>query len=105
MAILQHDRSFDLILCDLMMPGVTGMDVHHWLVARDPTLAARLVFITGGAFGPAAAEYLSGAGNLKLEKPFSTSEFKNVVSDRIRAARSEPPTRLDIPIPKQGSQS
>jgi len=104
LAILQHDRSFDLILCDLMMPEVTGMDVHHWLLARDPALAARLVFITGGAFGPAAAEYLSDAGNLKLQKPFTNSEFKEVVSERIRAAKSEPPTRLDIPIPKQGTQ-
>lgn len=105
LAILQHDRSFDLILCDLMMPEVTGMDVHHWLVSHDPVLATRLVFITGGAFGPVAAEYLSDAGNLKLEKPFTNSEFKDVVSDRIRAAKSEPPTRLDIPIPRRGTQS
>ena len=69
--ILEQDRAFDLILCDLMMPGVTGMDVHHWLVEHDAVLAARVVFVTGGAFGPVAAEYLSEAGNLKLEKPFS----------------------------------
>src|SRR6478736_5957445 len=105
LAILQHDRSFDLILCDLMMPKVTGMDVHHWLVVHDPALAARLVFITGGAFGPVAAEYLSDVGNLKLEKPFTSSEFKDVVSDRIRAAKSEPPTRIDIPIRRRGEPS
>jgi len=104
LAILQHDRSFDLILCDLMMPEVTGMDVHHWLVLHDPALAARLVFITGGASGPLAAEYLNGAGNLKLEKPFTSSEFKDVVSDRIRAAKSEPPTRVDIPIRRQAEK-
>jgi two-component system, cell cycle sensor histidine kinase and response regulator CckA len=97
LSILEHDRAFDLILCDLMMPEVTGMDVHRWLVLRDPTLAARLVFITGGVFGPVAAEYLHDAGNLKLDKPFSNERFKDVVSRRIRAARSEPPRGLDVP--------
>jgi len=105
LVILQHDRGFDLILCDLMMPDVSGMDVHHWLVSHDPVLAARLVFITGGAFGPVAAEYLSDAGSLKIDKPFTSSEFKAVVSDRIRASRSEPPTRRDIPIGKPGQSS
>jgi len=102
--ILEHDRAFDLILCDLMMPGVTGMDVHHWLVEHDPVLAARVVFVTGGAFGPVAADYLNETGNLKLEKPFGTDEFRDLVSGRIRAAKSEPPTRLDIPISKRGER-
>ncbi|HEY3256742.1 MAG TPA: ATP-binding protein, partial [Polyangiaceae bacterium] len=103
--ILEHDRAFDLILCDLMMPDVSGIDVHHWLATRDPALASRLVFITGGAFGPVAAEYLSGTGNLKLEKPFTTNEFREVVYERIRASKSEPPTRLDIPIRRPGESS
>ena len=98
MAILERDQAFDLILCDLMMPEVTGIDVHHWLMARDPGLAERIVFVTGGVFGAVAAEYLSDTGNLKIEKPFDNSEFKDVVSERIRAAKSEPPTRLDIRI-------
>ncbi len=101
LTLLEQDRAFDLILCDLMMPGVTGMDVHQWLVQHDPVLAARMVFITGGAFGPTAADYLSDAGNLKLEKPFNKEEFRDIVSGRIRAAKSEPPTRLDIPIRKR----
>ena len=100
LAILESDQAFDLILCDLMMPEVTGMDVHRWLVARNPRLAERIVFISGGAFGPVASEYLSEAGNLKLNKPFDNSEFKDMVSSRIRAAKSEPPIRVDIPMPK-----
>ncbi len=105
LAILEQDRAFDLILCDLMMPGVTGMDVHQWLVSRDPVLARRVVFITGGAFGPVAADYLTDAGNLKLEKPFGKNEFRELVSGRIRAAKSEPPTRLDIPVSKREERS
>jgi len=104
LAILEQDRTFDLILCDLMMPGVTGMDVHHWLVSHDPVLAARLVFVTGGVFGSVASEYVKHAGNLKLEKPFDHLEFKEVVSAHIRVAQSEPPTPLDIPVRKPGER-
>ena len=96
LSILDQDRAFDLILCDLMMPGVTGMEVHHWLVTHHPVLAARVVFITGGAFGAVAADYLAGTGNLKLEKPFSKNEFRELVSSRIRAAKSEPSIGLDV---------
>ncbi|MEO8900866.1 MAG: ATP-binding protein [Polyangiaceae bacterium] len=103
--ILEHDRAFDLILCDLMMPGVTGVDVHHWLVSRDPALAAKLVFVTGGVFEPTATEYLNDAGNLKIDKPFTNVEFKDVVSRRIRAAKSEPPARPDLPVSKPGEHS
>jgi hypothetical protein len=38
-----------------------------------------------------AADYLSAAGNMKIEKPFDNAEFTHVVSDRVRMARSEPP--------------
>ena len=105
LAILEQDRAFDLILCDVMMPGVTGMDVHQWLVSHDPVLAARTVFITGGAYGPVAADYVADAGNLKLEKPFANEEFRDLVSVRIRSAKSEPPKHLDNLAPKPGGRS
>ncbi len=90
-ALLEHDQAFDLILCDLMMPDVSGVDVHRWLTARNPDLARRTVFVTGGAFGSAASEYLTSVGNLKIEKPFENHAFKHVVSERVREAKSEPP--------------
>ena len=40
-------------------------------------------------------------GNLELAKPFGTDEFSDLVTGRIRAAKSEPPTRIDIPILKR----
>jgi len=45
------------------------------------------------------------AGNLELDKPFGKDEFKDMVSGRIRAAKSEPPTRLDIPVSKRDDRS
>jgi CheY-like chemotaxis protein len=86
--VLEVDEDFDLILCDLMMPDQTGVEVHQWLVARNPRLAARLVFTTGGAFGDAAIQYLTDCGATKLEKPFDTVAFKRLVSDRIQWVRN-----------------
>jgi CheY-like chemotaxis protein len=40
-AILEHDQAFDVILCDMMMPEMTGMALHEWLAMHHPALAAR----------------------------------------------------------------
>jgi CheY-like chemotaxis protein len=88
-AILESDSNFDLVFCDLMMPQMTGMDLHAWLAERNPALAGQIVFITGGAFTPRANEYLATAGNLKVEKPFAGANLRKLVSELVIAARSK----------------
>jgi CheY-like chemotaxis protein/two-component sensor histidine kinase len=61
---------FDLALCDLMMPGLTGMDVADALGREAPERLERVVFMTGGAFTPRAARFLEGQGERCLMKPF-----------------------------------
>ncbi len=87
--VLQNDRAFDLILCDIMMPEMSGVDLHEWLVETYPSSARQVVFITGGAFTPRTREYLSKVGNLLIEKPFETAAFKKIVSELIVVARSK----------------
>ncbi|MCC6746801.1 MAG: PAS domain S-box protein [Deltaproteobacteria bacterium] len=87
-AVLEQDDSFDLILCDLMMPELTGVDLHQWLAKRSPALAAKMVFVTGGAFTPRASEHLAGAGNLRIDKPFDSANLKTLVAKLILAAKS-----------------
>ena len=82
------DPNFDLILCDLMMARVSGIEFHAWLAIHYPRLANHLVFITGGAFTPKAREYLANVGNLTIEKPFDVKALKQQVREMIRAARS-----------------
>jgi PAS domain S-box-containing protein len=86
--ILEHDQSFDVILCDLMMPEMTGMDLHAWLATHSPSLTARMVFVTGGAFTPMASEYLAGVPNRKLDKPLDGATLKRLVSELVAAARA-----------------
>ncbi len=78
--MIEKGQAFDLIFCDLMMPGMTGMDFHALLRAADPKLADRVVFLTGGAFTSRAREYLNSVPNRALEKPLHPRALRNFVS-------------------------
>ena len=47
--IVMTNRDFDVVLCDLMMPGMTGMNWYKWVSSHDRALASRVIFVTGGA--------------------------------------------------------
>jgi CheY-like chemotaxis protein len=86
--ILAADPDFDLILCDVMMPRVSGVDLHEWLVQANPALAEKVVFVTGGAFTPRVRDYLQNTENIWVEKPIDVGSFKKIVNDRIRLHRA-----------------
>jgi PAS domain S-box-containing protein len=72
-AALEHllaGDGYDLVFCDLMMPDVSGMQVFETLRAARPGLERRIVFMTGGVFDPAVAEFLSSVPNDCVDKPF-----------------------------------
>ena len=60
----------DLVFCDLMMTGMTGIDVAERLTSAAPELANRLVLMTGGAFSPAARDFVARHRERTVEKPF-----------------------------------
>ena len=74
---------FDLILCDMMMPAMTGMEFYTRLQQQHPAQAARVVFMTGGAFTPRAREFLARLPNLRLEKPFDLEHVLAVVNAHV----------------------
>ena len=65
-----NDR-YDAILCDVMMPDVTGIELFERVKRTDAVLAGRFVFMTGGAFTPAARAFFEAVPLPRLEKPFS----------------------------------
>ena len=72
---------FDLILCDLMMPEMTGMDLHERVAVLAADQAERMVFLTGGAFTRRAREFLRDRAF--LEKPFDLSALEALVRARL----------------------
>ena len=86
--LLEQDRDFAVILCDLMMPGLSGMALYEWLQAQDAALAGRVVFMTGGVFTPRAEELLRRAPNPTLPKPFDPEQVLEVVGRVLEGSGS-----------------
>jgi len=76
---------FDVILCDLMMPGMSGMALHAELGRAAPELAARMVFMTGGAYTAEAQRFLEQVPNRRLEKPFRPEALESVIAEMLGA--------------------
>ncbi len=83
LALLRADEQYDVILCDLMMPNMTGMDLHHALVESHPDLVDKLVFVTGGAFTERAIEFLDNNRNLRVDKPFDPIRLIALINERV----------------------
>jgi PAS domain S-box-containing protein len=75
---------YDVILCDLMMPQMTGMDLHAELARLAPDQAERMLFFTGGAFTERARSFLDEVDNLRLEKPFDAVTLRTLIASRLR---------------------
>ena len=69
-----------MILCDLMMPEISGIDVYQTLRRIDPVLLDHVVLMTGGAFTARAWQFLSEVDALVLEKPFHPEQLHDVVN-------------------------
>ena len=83
---IRSGEQFDVILCDLMMPQMTGMDLHGALSGIGTAQAAAMIFLTGGAFTPRARAFLDGTANQRVEKPFDPAHLRALINDRIRRA-------------------
>jgi PAS domain S-box-containing protein len=77
--LLRHDCGYDVIVCDLMMPEVTGMDIYEELAQSKPDMSKRMLFMTGGAFTERARAFLETVPNRFLEKPFDLAQLESAV--------------------------
>jgi PAS domain S-box-containing protein len=70
---------FDVIMCDVMMPEISGSEVYKRLLDIDPEQAKRVVFITGGAFTASAQRFLDSVPNPRLGKPFEMENLRTLL--------------------------
>jgi PAS domain S-box-containing protein len=87
---LRAGPAFDLVLCDLMMPGLSGMDLFEQVRQADPAAAARFVFLTGGAFTDRAREFLERVQGPRLEKPFDPDGLRRGVAGLLSKEGGRP---------------
>ena len=71
-------EAFDVMFCDVMMPGLMGMDIYEALKEQGKGYHQRIVFMTGGAFTPEAQNFLKSVENPNIEKPFNLKLVKTL---------------------------
>src|SRR5262249_47536260 len=76
---LERGEAFDVIVCDLMMPEISGIELYERLGGVAPAYTDRIIFMTGGAFTPQARQFLAKLGRPHLEKPFTEDELRRAI--------------------------
>lgn len=85
LAMIRQGERFDLILCDVMMPQMTGIELFQAAEHIDPAQANRFVFMTGGTFTAHAEDFLRTCGHHWVEKPFDMQVLQSLVDTLIDA--------------------
>ncbi|MBI2837317.1 MAG: response regulator [Acidobacteria bacterium] len=96
--LLAIPNSFDVILCDLQMPDLSGMEIYEEVQHSRPGTERRFVFMTGGAFTDRARAFLKAVPNPRIDKPFQVAALRSLI--RTHAARD--PARaatISAPVP------
>ncbi|MBC8162434.1 MAG: response regulator [Roseiflexaceae bacterium] len=78
LTLLERD-TFDLVLTDIKMPGMTGFELHQYIIRNDPELAARVVFVTGDTLSAATQARIAQTGNPFIAKPFRIEQLEALV--------------------------
>jgi PAS domain S-box-containing protein len=81
LGVLTRDASFDAILCDVMMPGMSGVELYEEVQRQAPSVADRFVFMTGGTQTAGIRDFLATAHRPWLEKPFDARELKRLLAE------------------------
>ncbi|HET6922852.1 MAG TPA: response regulator [Anaeromyxobacteraceae bacterium] len=83
LGLVSAGARFDVILCDLMMPGMDGMALHAELRRAAPEQAERMVFMTGGAYTAEAQGFLEAVPNRRLQKPFRPEALERIIGEML----------------------
>jgi len=75
---------FDIILCDLLMPEMNGIDLYRVLEERSPELARRMIFLSGGSNTTLVTEFMQQMPNLSLKKPPSQAELLSAIERELK---------------------
>lgn len=84
--ILAAAAPFDVILCDLMMPGVTGIDVYEHLRQSASGQERVMVFLTGGVVDASARAFLDSLDNRVIEKPFDYHRLRGAIDEMLESS-------------------
>jgi CheY-like chemotaxis protein len=90
--LVRAGGTFDAMLCDLMMPELSGIELHELLEQDDPELARRTIFLTGGVFSGQARTFLESVGQPHLEKPVDLKVVRELLAQLSETPHGERPS-------------
>lgn len=93
LAWLTAGNWYDVILSDVMMPGMTGVELRARVERAAPELAARFVFMTGGIVLPHVQTLLQGVPNVVLAKPFDYGALRDLIRRMMPGAPARQASR------------
>jgi two-component system cell cycle sensor histidine kinase/response regulator CckA len=80
-------NAYDVVLCDLRMPHLSGSELHRELRGKRPDLVERLVFSTGDVASSDAASFLASSQRPVIEKPFELARLEELLGNVLRLTR------------------
>jgi CheY-like chemotaxis protein len=84
LGLLTRDEP-ELVVSDLLMPGLSGRELFAWVQAHRPELAGRFVFVTGDTTSEDTRSFLDGTRRPYLMKPFSVEDYVHVIHEALRS--------------------
>ncbi len=79
LSMMDSGAEFDVVLCDVMMPDLSGLQVYEAVRERHPHLVDRFIFLTGGVLHEKSREFLSSLANPVIKKPFELGALRELV--------------------------
>jgi CheY-like chemotaxis protein len=91
------ERSYDVIVSDMKMPGMSGAELYGEIARRCPGVERRMIFISGDSFNPTNRDFFATTGAVCVNKPFDVDELRRLVARHAIAVADRiapPPTAL-----------
>jgi CheY-like chemotaxis protein len=81
-----HTQRYDVILCDLHLPGLDGPALYTMLRQQAPALCQRVIFLTGDTLGAASTAFLAQCGQPCLYKPCTAADIRRTIQQMLADA-------------------
>jgi two-component system NtrC family sensor kinase len=79
-----QNSDYAVILSDIRMPNMDGMELYRRPKALKPALAERVILVTGDSLSPAVQAFLDESGRPRIEKPFSPADIRRLVAAALK---------------------
>jgi two-component system NtrC family sensor kinase len=78
-----NEDEYDLIICDIKMPGFSGEKLYNSVKETYPELAKHIIFVSGDTVNPETQSFLQSTGNPYIGKPFKVEDARQIILESL----------------------